>query len=308
MPQKEKWTKADMPSLEGKIIIVTGGNSGLGYESVKAFAEKGAHVIMTCRNLHKGEQARKHILHHCNNAKIDVMLLNLMSLKSIRDFVIAFKAKYNRLDVLLNNAGIMKVPYRETEDGIESQHGTNHLGHYALTGLLLDTLKVTPGARVVNVSSLAHKFGDMDFENLLYKGGIGYSDMKAYGRSKLENLLFTFELQRFFERNNYQISALAAHPGVSGTNLFNHIGNKAVLKILRPLFKFFVQSPLMGALPQIRASVDMNAKGGDYYGPDGRREMKGHPVKVNASELAQNTEVAAKLWRFSEEITGVKFE
>ncbi|OQA91161.1 MAG: short chain dehydrogenase [Bacteroidetes bacterium ADurb.Bin234] len=173
---------------------------------------------------------------------------------------------------------------------------------------MLDTLKATPGARVVNISSLAHKFGDMDFENLLYKEGKGYSDMKAYGRSKLENLLFTFELQRFFERNNYQISALAAHPGVSGTNLFNHIGNKAVLKILRPLFKFFVQSPLMGALPQIRASVDMNAKGGEYYGPDGRREMKGHPVKVNASELAHNTEVAAKLWRFSEEITGVKFE
>jgi NAD(P)-dependent dehydrogenase (short-subunit alcohol dehydrogenase family) len=308
MSQKQKWTKADMPSLEGKIIIVTGGNSGLGYESVKAFAEKGAHVIMTCRNLHKGEQARKHILHHCKNAKIDVMLLNLMSLKSIRDFVNTFKTKFNRLDVLLNNAGIMKVPYRETEDGIESQQGTNHFGHFALTGLLLDTLKATQGARVVNVSSLAHKFGDMDFENLLYKEGKGYSDMKAYGRSKLENLLFTFELQRFFEQNNYQISALAAHPGVSGTNLFNHIGNKVVLKILRPLFKFFVQSPLMGALPQIRASVDINVKGGEYYGPDGRREMKGHPVKVNASELAQNTEIAAKLWKFSEEITGVKFE
>lgn len=297
-----------MPSLEGKTVIVTGGNSGLGYESVKAFAEKGAQVIMTCRDTAKGEHAKKHILHHSKNAKIDVMHLDLMSLKSVHDFAKAFRAKYNRLDVLLNNAGIMKVPYRETADGIESQQGTNHFGHFALTGLLLSTLKTTPGARVVNVSSLAHRFGELDFDNLLYAGGKGYSDMKAYGRSKLENLLFTFELQRYFEINNDKVSALAAHPGVSGTNLFSHIGSKKLQKILSPLFRLFIQSPLMGALPQIRASVDARAKGGDYFGPDGRREMKGHPVKVKASELAQNGEVAAKLWKFSEEVTGVKFE
>ncbi len=303
----EKWTKDNIPSQEGKIMIVTGGNSGLGYESVKAFAEKGAQVIMTCRNLKKGEQARKHILQHCNNAKIEVMQLDLMCFKSIQEFATTFKNKYSRLHVLLNNAGIMKVPYRETDDDIESQQGTNHFGHFALTGFLLETLKATPMARVVNVSSLAHRFGEMDFNNLLYKEAKDYSDWKAYGRSKLENLLFTFELQRFFDKNDYKISALAAHPGVSGTNLFSHIGGNKIQKIFRPIFDLFVQSPLMGALPQLRASVDPQAIGGEFYGPDGRGEMKGHPVKVKASELAYDNEVAAKLWLFSEEITGVKF-
>ena len=307
MSKKGNWTKDDIPSLERKIIIVTGGNSGLGYESVKAFAEKGAQVIMTCRNIHKGEHARKHILHHCKNAKIEVMQLDLMSLKSIHAFAAAFKSKYNQLHVLLNNAGIMRVPYKLTEDGIESQQATNHFGHFALTGLLLETLKATSNARVVNVSSMAHRFGEMDFENLLYNDGKDYSAWTAYGRSKLENLLFTFELQRFFEKNNLSASALAAHPGVSGTNLFSHIGGNKIQKILRPFFDFFVQTPLMGALPQIRASVDIHAHGGEYYGPDGRREMKGYPVIVKASELAQNKEIAAKLWKLSEEITTVKF-
>lgn len=304
---KQEWTKKNIPSLEGKIIIVTGGNSGLGYESVKAFAEKGAQVIMTCRNVTKGEHARNHILHHCKDAKIEVMQLDLMSLRSVRAFANEFKSRYSHLHVLLNNAGIMRVPFKLTEDGIESQQATNHFGHFALTGLLLDVLRATPGARVVSVSSMAHRMGDMNFDNLLYEGGKDYSPWKAYGRSKLENLLFTFELQRFFEANNMPAMAIAAHPGVSGTNLFSHIGGNKIQKLFRPIFDLFVQTPYMGALPQIRACVDQQVQGGEYYGPDGRGEMKGYPVKVNPSELAQNTEVAAKLWKASEEITGVKF-
>jgi len=304
--KKENWTTANIPDLTGKVIIVTGGNSGLGYESVKAFANKGAEVILASRSIEKGEAAKKEM--GSVKGKIVVMQLDLMDFESIRNFAESFKKKYSRLDVLLNNAGIMTTPYFLTKDGLESQNGTNHFGHFALTGQLLDLIKQTPASRIVNVSSMAHKQGKMDFENLLFEKGKGYSPIKSYGRSKLSNLLFTYELQRKLEAAGINSIAVAAHPGVSNTNLFQYLEDKMIFKILRPLMSPFIQEQNMGALPEIRAAVDPNVKGAEYYGPDGFREMKGFPVRVQSNKASYNLEDAKKLWEVSEKITGVKFE
>jgi NAD(P)-dependent dehydrogenase (short-subunit alcohol dehydrogenase family) len=302
------WTLENMPDLNGKTIVVTGGNSGLGYESVKAFAQKGAEVILTSRTLDKGEKAKKEILEHFPEGKIQVMQLDLGDLESVRSFVASYKEKYKKLDVLLNNAGIMMTPYFTTKDGFEGQFGTNHLGHFALTALLMETLLNTPGSRVVNVSSGAHRNGEMDFSNLQYENGKGYKSMKAYGRSKLSNLLFTYELQRRLISEKKDTLALAAHPGVAMTNLARHLEGKFLFKVLTPLFKRMAQDQAMGALPQIRASVDPQVKGGEYYGPDGKREWKGYPVIVPSNEASHNLEDASRLWEESEKLTGVEFE
>ena len=304
---KVKWTTDNIPSLAGKTIIVTGGNSGLGFQSVKAYCEKGAHVIMACRSVSRGEEAKNEILKTCKNADIVVMQLDLADLSSVRKFVDEFKKSHQQLHILLNNAGIMMVPYGLTKDGIESQQGTNYFGHFALTGLLLDVLKNTPKSRVINVSSLAHKQGVMDFDNLLFDRGKGYASFKAYGRSKLENLLFTYELQRYFETNRFDTIAVAAHPGTSNTNLFSHIGGKFLQALLKPLMSLFIQPSSMGALPELRASVDPDAKGGEFYGPDGRGGLRGYPVIVQPNNAAKDKESARRLWEFSEKITGVKY-
>jgi len=301
------WTVENMPDLKGKVLVVTGGNSGLGYESVKAFAEKGAEVVLASRTMEKGEKAKNEILKAKPDGKIELMQLDLGDMESVRSFADSFKKKYKKLDVLLNNAGIMMTPYFTTKDGFEGQFGTNHLGHFALTGLLMDTLLNTPDSRVVNVSSGAHRNGEMDFSNLQYENG-GYKSMKAYGRSKLSNLLFTYELQRKLQAANKNTITVAAHPGVAMTNLANHLQGKFLFIILTPLFKRMAQDQAMGALPQIRASVDPQVKGSEYYGPDGKREWKGYPVVVPSNEASHNLEDAASLWEESEKLTGVKFE
>ncbi len=301
------WTVGNIPDLKGKIIVVTGGNSGLGYESVKAFAGKGAEVIMASRTVEKGETAKVEILKAIPEGKIKVMQLDLGDLESVRNFASAFKKNYKKLDVLLNNAGIMMTPYFTTKDGFEGQLGTNHLGHFALTGLLMDLLLQTPGARIVNVSSAAHKRGVMDFNNLQFENGKAYTTMNAYGRSKLSNLLFTYELQRKLEAAKKETITVAAHPGVALTNLARHLEGKFLFKILTPLLKRMAQDPAMGALPQIRASVDPEVKASEYYGPDGKREMKGFPVIVPSNEASHNLEDAATLWTESEKLTGVNF-
>ena len=301
----KNWTITDIPDLTGKTVIVTGGNSGLGFESVKAFALKGAKVIMACRSIIKGEEAKKQIVKFFSTADIVVMELDLTDLKSIRKFASEFKQNHTHLDVLLNNAGIMMVPYGLTKDGYENQMGTNHLGHFALTGLLLGLLKKTPASRVVNVSSMAHSSGEMDFNNLLYENGKDYSPLKAYGRSKLSNLLFTYELQRFFENNKINCMALAAHPGLSDTNLGHYMMEKWYFKLIMPLFFRIAQPASMGALPELRASVDPAAKPAEFYGPDGKRQMKGYPVVVQPKEKAFNKEDARKLWEASEKLTSV---
>ncbi len=305
---KEKWTKDNIPELKGKTIIVTGGNSGLGYESLKAFAMRGAEVILASRSKENGEHSKDEILKEFPDANITVMILDLGDLESVKEFASEFRKNYNKLDVLLNNAGIMMSPYFRTKDGFEGQMGINHLGHFALTGLLMDILKKTPGSRVVNVSSGAHKRGEMDFNNLLFENGRDYNPTRAYGRSKLANLLFTYELQRKLEKNNSNTLAVAAHPGVALTNLGRYLEKKFLLKLLFPIFKWIAQDQAIGALPQIRASVDPDVKGGEYYGPDGRNEMKGYPVRVESNEASHNREDAARLWEESERWTGVEYK
>ena len=305
--QDINWNLEHMPDMTGKIIVVTGGNSGLGYESVKAFAGKGAEVILASRSMEKGEEARTEILKEVTGGKINVMQLDLADLESVRNFVGAFKKSYQKLDVLLNNAGIMMTPYFTTKDGFEGQFGTNHLGHFALTGLLMDVVLKTEGARIVNVSSNAHKSGVMDFDNLQYENGKGYSPMRAYGRSKLSNLLFTYELQRKLEASKKDTLVEAAHPGAALTNLTHHLEHRFLFKVVNPLFKSMAQDQARGALPQIRAAVDPEVKGGEYYGPSGRNEFKGNPVLVQSDKESHDLKDAAMLWEESEKLTGVKF-
>jgi NAD(P)-dependent dehydrogenase (short-subunit alcohol dehydrogenase family) len=305
--EKEKWTLQNMPDLTGKVIIVTGGNSGLGYSSVAAFASKGAEVILACRSLERGEAAKNEIITNHKGAKLKVMQLDLMDLKSVNLFVTNFKQEYTKLDVLLNNAGIMSVPYGLTADGFEKQLGTNHLGHFALTELLMDIISKTPRSRVVNVSSIAHKSGEMDYNNLQFENGNGYTPMKAYSKSKLANLLFTYELQRYFEANKIDSIAVAAHPGVSNTHLGDHMKNKFIYKLVVPLINALIQKPEIGSLAQIRAAVDDKVSGSDYYGAKGLFEMWGYPVIVKSAASSHNKESAKKLWQESEKLTGVNY-
>jgi NAD(P)-dependent dehydrogenase (short-subunit alcohol dehydrogenase family) len=307
MTDTEKWTQKDIPDLKGKNIIITGGNSGLGFESVKAFAEKEARVILTTRSMERGTAAKNEIIKDFPNAKIEVYELDLGNLDSVEKFSSRIHATLDKLDVLMNNAGIMMSPYFKTQDGFEGQMGTNHLGHFALTGRLLPLILKTDKSRVVTVSSNAHKRGKMDFNNLLFEDGKDYSPIKAYGRSKLANLLFGYELQRRFEKHKVNGISLAAHPGASQTNLARYMEDKWWFPLTKPLLMLLTQSAAMGALPQIRASVDPEAKGGEYYGPGGFNEMKGHPVKVKSNEDSHNPDDAKKLWKESEKITGINY-
>ena len=306
---KRNWTINDIPDLTGKTIVVTGANTGLGFEAVKVFARNGANVIMACRSLEKGEMARKQLVRFFPSSIIQVMQLDLADLKSIRNFATTFRQSHAHLDVLLNNAAVKMVPYSVTKDGFESQMGINHLGHFALTGVLLDILKKSPGSRVVNVSSLSHKQGSMDFDNLLFENGKDFSPVKAYVRSKLSNLLFTYELQRFFESNKIDCMAVAAHPGIANTNNPSSIAEQNMLmKIYKLSFSFIIQPPSLGAMPEIRASVDQQVKAGEFYGPGGLLELSGHPALVKPKPSACDVVTANKLWVVSEQLTSVRFQ
>ncbi len=301
------WTAANISDLSGCVIVITGANSGIGYEAARVFARNRAQVIFASRDQAKAEAAILQIREEFLDAQLVFIELNLASIQSIRKFAEEFNSRYNRLDILLNNAGIMLVPYGKTEDGFENTIGINHLGHFALTGLLIDMLTNTPGARIVNVSSNAHYGGDMDFSNFLYENGKGYTPMGAYGRSKLANLLFTYELQRRFEKNDLDALALAAHPGISATGLADHFFNHRMTWLIRPVMRIMFQSSAMGALPSIRAAVDQEARGGQYYGPDGKGEKSGYPIMVDSNETSKELGYAQKLWEISQELTGVRY-
>ena len=304
---KQKWNFDNIPDLSGRTIIVTGGNSGLGFEAVKSFSAKGSETILACRNEQNGKSAKKEIQEEYPNAQINVMNLDLADLESIHSFVKKFNEKHSKLDILLNNAGII-CPYKKTKDGFEMQIGTNHLGHFALTGLLLDYLKNTKGSRVVNVSSLGHKYGKMNFDNFMFENG-GYSIFKAYGNTKLSNLLFTYELQRRFEKFNVDCIAVAAHPGVAKSNLSKYIIKKPLYKIGMAIANSIMsQSTSMGALPEIRIAVDPLVKGGDYFGPGGFQEWKGYPVKVKSNDESHDLKNAEKLWEVSEKLTKTNYD
>lgn len=229
------WTATDLPDLSDKVIILNGGNSGVGFEAAKEFARKGAHVILACRNMEKARAAMDEIVADIPGASVEIMALDLASLDSVRQFATAFNDKHDRLDILVNNAGIMMVPYSETEDGFESQFGVNHLAHFALTGLLLEPLLATPGSRVVTISSNAHQRGQMDFDDLYFQNGNSYDRSAAYNRSKLANLLFTKELQRRFEEGGADAMAVAAHPGISNTHLGDHLFEGPFVDLARPV-------------------------------------------------------------------------
>ena len=303
----ENWTTAKLPDLSGKIITITGANSGIGFESAREFARKGAEVIFASRNQAKAEEAISQIQAELPTAKLTFIGLDLASLKSIGNFAERFNANYDRLDILLNNAGIMLVPYRLTEDGFEQTFGINHLGHFALTGLLMGRITSTPAARIVNVSSNAHYAGEMDFSNLMFHEKSGYTPMKAYSRSKLANLLFTYELQRRFQQKGFDTLALAAHPGISATGLAEHLFNYRIAGLIRQSMKLVFQSSAMGALPSIRAAVDPDAVSGQYYGPDGKGERSGYPIIVDSNKTSKNPEYARKLWEISQKLTGVNY-
>lgn len=304
----KKWTLANMPKLTGKTIIITGANNGLGFESAKVFAKNGALVVLTARTIEKAENAKVEILKNIPEANLDIFELDLMSLASIKSFAEKFRSKYYQIDILMNNAGIMMTPYRLSQDGFESQMATNHLGHFALTGLLIDLIIKTPESRIVNVSSLAHKQAKRNFNDLFFADKSNYSPMKAYAMSKIANLLFTYELQRLFDAKQIKTIAVAAHPGASHTNLGNHLVGKFFYKLLWPIAILMTQKPAVGALSQIRAAVDDTVKAGDYYGPAGFMQMGGPPVKVKSTKLSHNLEFAKILWDESEQATGISLK
>jgi NAD(P)-dependent dehydrogenase (short-subunit alcohol dehydrogenase family) len=301
-----KWTKNNIPDLWGKTIIVTGANVGLGYEAVKMLAEKNAKVILASRSMQRGEEARRSIMALDPDVQIDVRQLDLADLQSIRNFADGFKKDYEKLDILLNNAGVMWCPYDRTKDGFELQMGVNHFGHFALTGLLLESLKKARNSRVVTVSSLGHRRAQLDLNKPMFNEN-NYNRNVAYFNSKLSNLLFTYELQRKFEDHNLDITSIAAHPGGSATDLSRHVEQNIWFRLLKPLFMLLAQSAEKGTLPEVRASVDPEVKGGEYYGPRGFNEMGGYPVLVESTEDSHNLESAKRLWRISEDLTGIKY-
>ncbi len=307
----QKWTAADMPSLAGKIAIVTGANSGLGLITAAGRAAAGAHTVMACRDERKAATALDEVRRRAPQAKVELMKLDLADLASVRAFAEAFGKRFSQLDILCNNAGVMALPFQRTRDGFEMQIGTNHLGHFALTGLLLDKLQAAPGARVVNVASLAHRAArrfdpdDLNFQRRRYQ------KWQAYANSKLANLLFTCELQRRLEKSRARAIAVAAHPGYTATNLM-FVGpaqeNSALGRIFMQIGNFlFAQTPAEGALPTLYAACMPEVRGGDYLGPDGFGELRGHPRKVGMRPVARDPALAARLWQRSAELTGVAY-
>lgn len=292
------------PSQQGKIAIVTGANIGLGYETTIGLAKKGAKVIMACRNLQKAENAKNEILNKVPDADLMVMELDLNSLLSVRKFAASFSEKFDRLDLLIENAGIMGPPFVKTVDGFESQMGVNYFSHFLLTNLLFPILNNTKGSRIVTLSSKAHERGRIDFTNL--NSEKSFSRMGAYSQSKLACLMFAYELQRRLEKAGSQVIAVAAHPGVSNTNLGQYIP-RLLYYVFLPVVSLFSHSPENAALPSLMAAMDENVKGGDYFGPTGFNGMKGTPGKVKSRPHGDDLEVAKKLWEVSEELTKQKF-
>ena len=305
-----RWDVSSVPDLAGKTYVVTGANSGIGLETVVALARRGARVIMACRNAQKAEAARADAARRAGAGEVRVMVLDLASLASVKSFAEAFASEHGRLDALINNAGLMAIPQTKTADGFEMQLGTNHLGHFALTGRLMGRLVESGPARVVSVASQAHRMGKIDFEDLMSERR--YDRWVAYGQSKLANLLFTFELGRRAAKKGLPVSSMAAHPGYTATELqgkgADMGGSRLEGFVMTALGnKLLAQSPEMGALPTLRAALDPEAESGDYYGPRGLMEISGYPVKVGCTASARDEETARKLWERSVEITGVDY-
>jgi NAD(P)-dependent dehydrogenase (short-subunit alcohol dehydrogenase family) len=299
------WTVADAPDQSGRVAVVTGANSGLGYEIAKGLVDLGAEVVMACRSTDRGESARRDLEREVPGASVSVLDLDLADLESVAAFADAFGEAHDELDVLVNNAGVMALPRRETADGFEMQFGTNHLGHFALTGHLLDSLRAATDPRVATMSSGIHERGRMDFEDL--QGERDYDKWAAYGQSKLANLLFAYELDRRAEF----LTSVGAHPGYAATNLQTagpEMAGSTVRKVgMKVANALVAQDADDGALPMLYALTMPDVRGGEYYGPGGLLGMRGGPERQRSSERSYDREAARRLWSVSEELTGVSY-
>jgi NAD(P)-dependent dehydrogenase (short-subunit alcohol dehydrogenase family) len=299
-----KWTTADIPDQTGRVAVITGANTGLGYETALALAEHGAHVVLAVRNLDKGKDAAARITANGPRGEVALQELDLTSLDSVRAAARELRSNHDRIDLLINNAGVMYTPKSNTKDGFELQFGTNHLGHFAFTGLLLDRLLPVADSRIVTVSSIGHRIlADIHFDDLQWEHS--YNRVAAYGQAKLANLLFTYELQRRLAGHGTTIAA-AAHPGMSDTELVRNMPALLVSAFER-VAPVVAQNAATGALPTLRAATDPAVLGGQYYGPDGLGQTRGYPKIVESSKKSHDADRQRRLWTVSEELTGVTY-
>jgi NAD(P)-dependent dehydrogenase (short-subunit alcohol dehydrogenase family) len=301
-----RWTAQDIPRQDGRTAIVTGANSGIGLITARELARAGARVVLACRSQERGAAAVREIASAVPGANVALAELDLGSLASIANFAGQFLSANDSLDLLVNNAGVMAPPRQVTADGFEMQFGTNHLGHFALTARLMPLLKAREGARVVNVSSSAHRRGRMNFDDL--HGEKTYGRWSAYGQSKLANLLFTYELDRRLRASAAASRSVAAHPGYAATNLQSAAAPKFDVTVMSLGNKILAQSAEMGALPTLYAATHPDVEGGHYVGPNGLFELRGHPKRVESNEASRDEEAARRLWEVSEQLTGLTFE
>lgn len=303
------WTPNDIADQAGRTVLVTGANSGIGLEAARVLAHRGAHVVLACRNQAKAVAAQRSI-EAGGRASLEILALDLSSLARVRDAAAAFRARHARLDLLINNAGVMWLPRTLTADGHEMQFGTNHLGHFALTGHLLDLLLATPRSRIVTVSSLAHAAGRIHFDDLSF-AGTAYRRHRAYAQSKVANLLFATELARRLANAGSNTLSVACHPGVSATNLavpgFEAQGSRVLALAARLITKIVAQDSTSGAQPTLYAATGTDIANGDYTGPSGYRQLAGAPRKVGCTRYARDENVARRLWETSEALTGVRY-
>ena len=295
-----EWSIDQVPPQPGRVAIVTGANSGIGYQTALGLARKGAEVILACQNTEKAEEAKRTIIREYPRARVTSMKIDLSSLRAVRKFADQFEEQYDRLDLLINNAGIMMPPYQVTEEGFESQLATNYLGHFALTGRLLPLLTTTAGSRVVSVSSLSYRWAKIQFDDLHFERG--YSKSKAYGQSKRACLMFAYELQRRLSAGGYPVASVAAHPGLSNTNLDQYFP-----ALIRPLGALFLQCAKQGALPVLYAALAETLRGGEFIGPDGFQQIRGYPTKVDSDDYAKSNAIAWRLWQVSEEMANTHY-
>lgn len=295
-----KWNIEEVSSKAGKVAVVTGANSGLGFEAALELAKKDYEVVLACRNMQKAEDTKSRILREHPQAHLKAMTVDLSSLKQVRNFAAELQKHYETLDLLINNAGIMMSPYHVTEDGFENQLATNYLGHFALTGLLLPLITAKSGSRIVTLSSLSYKWSEIQFEDMHFEKG--YDKKKAYGQSKRACLVFAYELQRRLSASVYDTLSVAAHPGLSNTNLDRYFP-----ALIKPLGAIILQNVKKGVLPVLYAALDSNIKGGEYIGPDGFQEMRGYPSRVDSDASSKDQKIAERLWDASEKMTGVAY-
>lgn len=305
-----KWTADDIPDLDGAKVVITGANSGLGFEASKMFAQNNAEVVMACRSIERGKAAKDEIEKKLEDPSLEVRELDLADLESVESFAKEFKANHEELDILCNNAGIMAIPREETEDGFEKQFGVNHMGHFALTAKLFPALKKAEKATIVTQSSGLHEKGEIDFDDLMHEKE--YNPQQVYSDSKLANLLFAYELDRKIRRKDLDIRSIGCHPGYAATNLQKRgpekSGNSIKKFAMKVANKVIAQSSKKGALPMMYAAVSEEAESGDYIGPGGLANMRGLPEKQESSEASYSRETAEELWAVSEELTGIDFE